>query len=81
MVRAFGGTILGVVSLLAACSSPSSGERGLSVNVGFSALPNIGVTAGVGQVFRETPTASYSFELQATFQPLDDEDIHDDGNP
>ena len=64
---------------LAACVS--SETRELSTNFGFSALPNIGATAGVSQVLRTAEDREDSFELQATFQPWDDEDIHDDGHP
>ena len=51
------------------------------MNTGFSALPNLGVTAGVGQTFLRTERFEYVLELQGTLQPWDDEDLHDDGNP
>lgn len=75
--------LLLLMGTLCACSTLAKGERDISVNVGPSILPNIGVTTGVGQIFmrNEERDVSYTFEIQATFQPWDDEDIHDDGFP
>ena len=57
------------------------GGEDLSVGTSFSALPNIGASLAVGQVYDRSPERTWAFELEGTHQPWDDEDLSDDGNP
>jgi len=47
----------------------------------FSFLPNVGLGVGGGHLLSDTPRRSWSLELGATYQFLDDEDFAADGNP
>jgi hypothetical protein len=70
-----------ILLALAGCTGVPLQESDLSVNAGLSALPNLGFTVGLEQVFRRAEGTSDSLELLATLQPWDDEDILSDGNP
>lgn len=51
------------------------------VDAVFSFLPNVGLGVGGGHLLSDTPRRSWSLELGATYQFLDDEDFAADGNP
>ena len=68
-------------ALVAACATPAAEPRELTFTGGLSAIPNLGFTAGVDQVFHRQDEKSYALELIATVQPWDDEDLIRDGNP
>ena len=57
------------------------GGEDLTLGTSFSALPNIGYSFAAGQVYDRDPERTWSFELEGTHQPWDDEDLSDDGNP
>ena len=70
----------GVLVIAAACAGAPTRPRNVSWSAGFSALPNLGLTAGMDQVFHRKNDTSYALEVLATLQPWDDEDILSDGN-
>lgn len=71
---------LALFFLVASCSVPGI-EDEFYVGGGFSALPNIGITVGGGQVFSKKPGASTkAVELFGVWQPFDEELFADDGN-
>lgn len=53
----------------------------LYVTAGGSLLPNGGLYAGVGQVFKVDCNAVWSFEILGTFQFIDEKTFITDGNP
>ncbi len=57
------------------------GGEDISLGTSFSALPNIGYSFTAAQVYDREPERTWSFELEGTHQPWDDEDLSDDGNP
>ena len=46
-----------------------------------SFLPNLGAALTIGGVYKRTESIKWCWEVQATWQPFDDELIADDGNP
>ncbi len=74
---------LGPAALLiaASCASSPTQPRDVSWSVGASALPNLGLTTGMDQVFHRSGETSYALEALFTFQPWDDEDVISDGHP
>ncbi len=68
------------LALLCSCQSIDT-QGDLALDASFSALPNLGVALGASQVFTKNAERSWSFELEMTSQPFDDEDLSDDGNP
>ncbi len=64
-----------------ACASTDFNDQ-LYVRGGFSALPNIGLTLGGGQIFSQAKgETTKALELVGTWQPLDEEFFANDGNP
>jgi len=72
-----------VLALLCAagCGVLPTAERDLGATVGFSALPNLGITVGAFQAFRGDELREDALELTSHFQFLDDKDLHDNGDP
>jgi len=62
------------------CGSPRAcGD--LYVGAGGSLLPNVGGYLQLGRVFHADACSTWSFEIEAGWQPIDDKDFIDDGNP
>lgn len=55
--------------------------RATYADASLSFLPNLGLGIGAGRVFARTADDIWSFEVQGTYQFLDDASIADDGNP
>jgi len=72
---------LALLLALAACAVPPGLRDEAYVGGSASVLPNFGGSLEAGQVFRRTSTLTQAFEIQVTWQPIDDEDLADDGNP
>ena len=73
--------ILLASAAMAGCTGIPGLDDEIYVGGSPSVLPNIGLALEAGQVFRRTPKATWSFEVETTYQFLDDEDISNDGNP
>jgi hypothetical protein len=66
---------------LAGCRTRVGGEeRDWYAIAGPSALPQIGVSAGVGRIVSRTDLSDWAIEAEGTFQFIDDSDFVDDGH-
>lgn len=72
---------ISLLLLLGACGAISPHAGDITLQGGLSAFPNFGVTAGGSQVFARSAHDVYTVDLAGHFQPLDDEQLHNDGNP
>jgi hypothetical protein len=69
-----------LLALLTGCGTTGWGDD-LYMGGSLSAVPNIGLSLTAGQVFERDEKREWSFELEMTHQPWDDEDFSSDGNP
>lgn len=69
-----------LLALMTGCSTAGLGDD-LYLGGSLSAVPNIGLSLSVGQVFDRDEKRAWSFELEMAHQPWDDEDFASDGNP
>jgi hypothetical protein len=69
-----------LLALMTGCGTTGWGDD-LYMGGSLSAVPNIGLALTAGQVFERDEKRVWSFELEMTHQPWDDEDFASDGNP
>jgi hypothetical protein len=67
-------------ALMTGCGTTGWGDD-LYMGGSLSAVPNIGLSLTAGQIFERDEKRAWSFELEMTHQPWDDEDFAGDGNP
>ena len=68
-----------LLALLTGCGTTGWGDD-LYMGGSLSAVPNIGLSLTAGQIFERDEERVWSFELEMTHQPWDDEDFSNDGN-
>ena len=74
------GLFLLLLAPITGCGTTGWGDD-LYMGGSLSAVPNIGLSLAGGQVFHRDEKKEWSFELEMTHQPWDDEDLVGDGNP